>query len=125
MSNQLDNTNVTTESWLSEMSLFIKLADQTSEKIRTDGVEKSYLVFSQFIDTCLALVTSLSSIKETANLNLSTSDSNWNVLETNLWTIFSEILNATTIKDSSKIADLIEFDLSPIFEEWKLLIKNV
>jgi hypothetical protein len=113
------------QKWQTDLPLLITSSDSIAQNIRFEGLEKSYTQFSQFIDTCHLLVSSLASIRSLVSENSPVQISNWTTAEKQLWTCFDDLVSAFNTKNDNLIADIIEYDLANALQTWLNLLKQI
>lgn len=126
---ETENTNLllidVLEKWKEEIPQLILSADSTAQKIRFKGIEHAYISFSQFIDACHLLVSSLSSIRTLIENEGTLNLYNWQESEKKLWTIFNDLMEACNSKNNNVIADIIEYDLADTLQRWLDLLSLI
>jgi hypothetical protein len=111
--------------WKSELPTLIASADNISQKMRFNGLESSYLHFSQFIDACHFLVSSLASIRTLVGENSLVGVEEWTDAEKLLWRCFDDLMAAFNSKNDTLIADIIEYDLAEALQTWLNLLNKI
>jgi hypothetical protein len=110
-------TNVL-EDWKKGIPEIIKSVDKTSEKIRFQGFDSVVSSFNSIIDACQFLVESLSYVGIMLKQQGNQPTDKWLILEKNLNDSFSNLVQACENKNSSLIADILEYDLANALQNW-------
>jgi hypothetical protein len=111
--------------WQHELPNLITLTDQVSDRVRFDGLEKSYLQFSKLIDACHWFVSSLTSIRTLLTEKNMGDLEKWNEAEKKLWRAFDDLMSAFNSKNSNLIADIIEYELATTLHAWLTLFNII
>lgn len=111
--------------WQSELPALIASADSIAQKMRFDGLEQSYTHFSQFIDSCHFLVSSLASIRTIVGEMSLLQTEEWTAAEKMLWRCFDDLMSAFNSKNDNLISDIIEYDLAESLQAWLNLLNKI
>lgn len=111
--------------WQQELPTLIKLADHVADRVRFDGLEKTYTQFSRLIDACHLFVSSLTSIRTLLGDKNSITLEQWNEAEKKLWRCFDDLMSAFNSKNDNLIADIIEYEMAATFQTWLSLLNSL
>jgi hypothetical protein len=113
------------QKWRSDLPSLIASADSIAQKMRFEGLEKTYSHFSQFIDACHLLVSSLASIRTLIGDKSLVQIDEWSTAEKQLWRCFDDLVSAFNTKNENLIADIIEYDLANALQTWLNLLNKI
>lgn len=116
-------TNVL-EDWKKGIPEIIKSVDKTSEKMRFHGFDSAVSSFNSIIDACQFLVESLSYVGIMLKQQGAQPTEKWLLLEKNLNDSFHSLVQACENKNSSLIADILEYDLANSLQNWLEWLMN-
>jgi hypothetical protein len=111
--------------WKSDLPSLIASSDNISQKMRFKGLEASYIHFSQFVDACHLLVSSLASIRTLVGEKSLVQIEEWADAERKLWRGFDDLVTAFNTKNENLIADIIEYDLADALQTWLNLLNKI
>lgn len=104
--------------WKAHLPSLINSADRLSQNLRFKSLDKSAYDLSQFIDQSHLLVNSLNSISSLCQHRAITLPELWSPSELKLWMAFNELLDSFNEKNTSVMADTIEYDLADSLQTW-------
>lgn len=104
--------------WKTHIPTLIAAADRLSQNLRFKSLDQSALDLAQFIDQSHLLVNSLNSINALAQHRSIALPERWSANELKLWMAFNELLDSFNEKNTSVMADTIEYDLADSLQNW-------
>jgi hypothetical protein len=104
--------------WKTHLPALIATADRISENLRIRSLDRNAMDLSQFIDQCHLLVNSLNSISSLCQHRDITLPKRWSPSELKLWMAFNALLDSFNEKNTSEMADCIEYDLADSLQTW-------
>lgn len=104
--------------WKTHLPSLIITADHLSQNLRFKSLDQSASDLSQFIDQSHLLVNSLNSISSLCQHRDIKLPDQWNPSEKKLWLAFNELLDSFNLKNTSIMADTIEYDLADSLQTW-------
>jgi hypothetical protein len=106
------------QNWKNEIPKIIAHADGLSSLIRERGMESQISSFIQLIESCQLLVQSLISLSNVIDTQKIFETGQWFLSERLLADAIGETLNVFDQKDSTTLADVIEYDLANSLVNW-------
>lgn len=116
--NPTDLFNDVLKYWKLHIPALITSADHLSQSLRFKSIDQSAVELSKFIDQCHLLVNSLNSISSLCQHRAITLPSQWSSSEFKLWKAFNELLDTFNNKNTTIMADIIEYDLGDSLQTW-------
>lgn len=104
--------------WKLHIPSLIAASDHLSQSLRFKSIDQSAVELSKFIDQCHLLVNSLNSINSLCQHRSLHLPARWSSSEVKLWKAFNELLNTFNNKNTSVMADIIEYDLGDALQTW-------
>lgn len=116
--NPLQLYNDVLEYWKLHLPQLVETSDKISQSLRFKSIDQSAVELSRFIDQCHLLVNSLNSINSLCQHRSMTLPAHWPQTEKKLWKAFNELLDSFNSKNTSVMADIIEYDLADSLQSW-------
>jgi len=104
--------------WTKHLPNLIDSSDKLAQSLRFKSIDQSAVELSKFIDHCHLLVNSLNSINSLCQHRSITLPSRWITSELKLWKAFNELLDNFNNKNTTIMADIIEYDLGDSLQTW-------
>ena len=104
--------------WRAQIPHLIDAADRLSQNLRFKALEQTANELSQFIDQSHLLVNSLNSIGLLCQHQGLPLPVQWQPTELKLWKAFNELLDSFNDKNTTVMAETIEYDLADALQTW-------
>lgn len=123
--NPLQLYNDVLEYWKRHLPQLVLTSDKISQSLRFKSIDQSAVELSRFIDQCHLLVNSLNSINSLCQHRSMALPPHWSQTEMKLWKAFNELLDSFNSKNTSVMADIIEYDLADSLQSWLSVIAEM
>lgn len=111
--------------WRTQLPSLIKSADRLSMSLRFKSIDQNAVELSQFIDQSHLLVNSLNSISSICIHKDIVLPPEWSTCEKNLWKAFNELLDSFNDRDTTTMAEVIEYDLANALQTWLEVLSKI